>query len=212
MADPILWVGKAQRTRRIVVDGEQRTERIPQRGHAGNSDYDEPKLAPGKRWELYVKGDGNACRVPLTNAAAHLDDTTPYGQMVRAKARFLGWYPLGSCPCALVLTGELRANHFASKEVARSEPCRPRTYSVEDPCPHALAEQEARQAAHSLVDAKRCKNVQADVERLLSAQKEQTKEIVSGLRDAVLDIATAMRPPPPPPPPADPVPPKDKAK
>lgn len=193
MADPILWVGKTQRTRRIVVDGEARTERIPQRGHAGNSDYDAPTLAPGKRWELYVKGDGNAMRVPLTNAAAHLDDSTPYGQMIRAKARFLGWYPLGSCPCALLLTGELRANHFADKSVLNAEACKPRTYNVEEPCPHALAEQKARQEAHARADAKRCRNVQPDVERLLAAQKDQTKEIVSGLRDAVVEIAGAMR-------------------
>ncbi len=193
MADPILWVGKVQRTRRIVVNGEQRTERLPQRGHAGNSDYDNPTIAPGKRWERYIKACGTDARVVLTNAAAHVDDTTPYGMMIRAKARFLGWFPVGSCPRALLYTGELRPNQIVDKSILTQEACKPRSYSVDEPCQHSIAEMEARRAVYSAADAKRCVSMQPDVERLLGAQKEQTKDLINGLRDAVADIATSMR-------------------
>jgi hypothetical protein len=198
MADPILWAHKSIRTRRIMVDGEQRVERMPQRGHAGNSDYDNPQLISGKRWELFVKHDGHTVRTPLTNGASLVvgggDDGSCYRYVTR-KAKFLGWYALGTCPCALLINDELRPHQIVDKSLLQEDPCKPRTYSIDEPCQHALREQEARQAAHAKRDAQRCKSMQSEVDKLLVAQKEQTKEIVSGLTEAVTAIATAMQNP-----------------
>lgn len=199
MPEPILWANKTRRTAVVVVDGEQRTERIPQRGHDGNSDYDKPTVARGPRWIRYIQADGTDARVPITNAAAHLDADTTYAKMIRQKARVLGWIPVGACPCALVMTGELNPKHIIDPSVRASEPCKPNTYGWEHGtwCPHVVAEQKARTKRHTEQMAKQANKLKADVEKLLEAQKDQTKEIVSGLREAVTEIAHAMTSGPP---------------
>ncbi|HEU4516939.1 MAG TPA: hypothetical protein VFR77_06515, partial [Steroidobacteraceae bacterium] len=98
MAEPILWANRSRRTIHTVINGELRIERIPQRGHAGNSDYDKPEFARGQRWERYIKSCGTDARVPVTNGAAHLDADDPYGKTIRAKGRAMGWIPRGACP------------------------------------------------------------------------------------------------------------------
>lgn len=195
MAEPILWVNKAQRSATVVVDGEQRTERIPQRGHTGSSDYDRPELARFKRWERYIKACGTDARVPLTNAAAHLQHDDGYGKMIHRKGRALGWIPRGNCPCTMLLAGELLPKHIVDKSLLTQQPCAPRTYNVEEPCPHLLAEQKARQAAHTERERKRAISLKSEVEKLLEGQKEQTKEIVgavaTGMKEAIEAVMAA---------------------
>lgn len=196
MADPILWAHKTQRTRRLIVDGEVRIERLPQRGHRGDSDYDRPQPVAGPRWIHVVKNCGSAVRVPITNGASLVVGGGPdgtYSSMIDRKAKALGWYSLASCPCALLQVGDLQPHHLASRDLLTAQPCPPRSYSEDNPCPHALAEQEARRAKHEKREAERNKGMQSEAEKLLVAQKEQTKEIVSGITDAVASIAAAMQ-------------------
>lgn len=199
MAEPILWANKSQRTQVVVVNGEQRTERIPQRGHTGNSDYDKPEIARFARWIRVIKGCGTDARVPITNGAAHIDSGSEYGRMIQAKGRFLGWIPVDACPCALLLTGTLKKRHIVSKEVLGGTPCAPGTYSMAEPCPHLVAERDARQTAHTDKQRKQAVSLKSEVEKLLDGQKEQTKQLVdavaSGIENAVEKLAQVSQQP-----------------
>jgi hypothetical protein len=189
MAEPILWVNKARRKVTIRVDNEEREERFPQRGHTGSSDYDKPTEATFKRWERYIKACGTDARVPVTNAAAHLDDQSEYGRMIRAKAKTLGWIPVGLCPCAMIMTGALNARLVVDPDVRKGKPCQPGSYAIDKPCPHLVAEQKARRAAHAIREQKRAIALKGDVEKLLEGQQEQTKQLVDAVSTAIAQAA-----------------------
>src|SRR5690242_13691251 len=201
MANPILWAhhAKSQREVRRNVGGKIVVEKIPQRGHVGNSDYDKPEIQRGQRWAHVVDHAGNAVRVPLTTGASLFIDAVEdqgYEKYQRAKFRGLGWYDVGRCPCAMLANGELQASHFASPEVAASEACRPGTYKESAPCPHSVAEMRARQAQQKIVQAEKDERFKPEAEKILAGQREQTKEIASSIADtmagAVREIVKAL--------------------
>jgi len=197
MSEPILWAkrGSHINRKRVVVDGEVRFERVPQIGHSG--DQNDPRRARGKRWEKYVQNDGAVLRVPVTNAAAHLDDTTAYAAMIRSKARHLGWFLAGTCPCAMLASGDLHQSHVADKSLLTDTACPPRTYNEDKPCPHVEREIKARADRHKRLMDKVAKDHVPEVEKLLAGQKEQTTEIAQAVAEAtkaaVTEIAKTMR-------------------
>lgn len=135
------------------ADGVRRKEKFPQRGHAG--DYEDRRAANGVRSILMVRADGNEAHIVLTNAAAHLDPTTPYGQYVMMKARHEGWFAVAQCPAALISTGDLREDTVLVESILKAQPCQRGTYSSAEPCPHAIAERDARRAKQkSISDSK----------------------------------------------------------
>jgi hypothetical protein len=191
MASSILWTqhAKVQREVRRQVGGKIVVEKIPQRGHAGGSDYDKPTIQAGQRWAHVVDHAGNAVRVPLTTGASlFVDDGEEqgnYARIQRMKFRALGWYPVGSCPCALLLSGEMRTSHFADQDVAAQAPCKPKTYSEREPCPHAVAEQKARQKQQHALMLEKAEKFKPEVEKILAGQREQTKEIAAAITESM---------------------------
>jgi len=174
------------RERFIVVNDEQgnpiqRKEKFPQRGHLG--DYEDRQAAPGQRFATVVRHDGNVAHVPLTNAAAHLDPNTPYGQYMRQKGFFLGWFGLESCPAALIQAGQLRPSTIVDKSILTAAPCPRNSYSADNVCPHCVAETKARQAVQ------RAKNdAQADAhknssDRQAEAAASQSTSMVQMLEE-----------------------------
>jgi hypothetical protein len=186
--EPIMWVNASQANyrgaeRSKMVNGRKVTERVPARGFDGDPDAKRP--ARGVRSVRLVRHEGHIVDMVLTNGAAHLDPNTEWGQYQKAKARFMGWFPLGSCPCALLTTGEMTADHMVDRATARELPCAPGSYSEQAPCKHALAEIDARRA-QCLVDTKDREHTFRDAgERQIDAIGKQTEAIVQAVGDAL---------------------------
>jgi hypothetical protein len=148
--EPCLWMQTGQDTEglrsRLVPgpNGRPVKERFPQRGMQG--DYDDPRPASGIRFLYFVNDYGNTIPMVLTCGASHLDHTTGFGQYQLSQASFLGYFQPGSCPCALLSSGQLRMHHIVSDDVKNGSPCAPGSFSFEKPCPHSVAEKAARLA------------------------------------------------------------------
>ncbi|HUR48207.1 MAG TPA: hypothetical protein VMY88_01570 [Acidimicrobiales bacterium] len=201
MAEPILWAHKAEKLRKIPArrwnpeagameeafdddTGQPVYEKIPQRGHVAG-DYDNPVPSPHARWLHVLRHDGHVVRVPLTCAAADLDGAQLTSQERRAKARHFGWIPVGSCPLAMVETGELKAGQLIAKAIRGQEMCKHGSYGPNKPCPHYIAEEAARKELQKKATAKREKAHQSEADKLVAAQADQTKEIVGAITDAL---------------------------
>jgi hypothetical protein len=187
--ETIFWTstrpGYNDRDRQKVtfVDGKRVVERVPQRGHQG--DYENRRPARGIRSVDVVRHDGHRVHCCVTNGAAHLDDNTEWAQYMRAKWRYFGWYPIGSCPLALVLTGTMRKSHFVDQSLLSERPCEHGTFSVDKPCKHALAEWRARQKQQAAVMDEVEKNFRDPNEKIVDATREQTQAIVGAVTAAL---------------------------
>lgn len=157
--EPCFWTSTQpgyntrDRQRSYMKDGKRVTERFPQRGHAG--DYEDRRRAPGTRYVRLIDHHGFEVFHTLTNAAAHLDPTAPFGQYMMAKARHFGWYMPGACPCALLTTGEMKPGHIVDRSLIGQPACAPGSYSYENPCKHALSERVARMEQNKKVQDER---------------------------------------------------------
>lgn len=189
--EPIFWgttkpgYNDADRQTVRMVDGRKVVEKFPQHGHVGS--YARPQKAPGVRFVYVITHDGNEIAMCLTNGASHLDPNTGYGQYVRRKALFLGWFPPGACPCALLINGDLTPDHIVDKSILEARACPPRMHSRANPCPHSIAEKVARVDQHKRDEAERLANYKSDGDRLLAATHEQTAALVDMLRAAIAD-------------------------
>lgn len=183
--EPCFWTSTTpgyntgDRQRTYMRNGKRVTEKFPQRGHAG--DYEDRRKAPGVRFIRVIDHHGHEIFHTLTNAAAHLDHTAPFGQYMMAKARHFGWYMPGQCPCALIATGELHKDHIVSDEVRNGQPCPPNSYSYENPCPHSVAERKARQAQNDAVQRDREEKMKGIGVKHLEATQELTNKVVEAL-------------------------------
>ncbi len=183
--EPCFWTSTSpgyntqDRQRTLMRDGKMVTERFPQRGHAG--DYEDRRVASGTRYLRLIDHHGFEIYHCLTNAAAHLDHTAPYGQYAMAKARHLGWYMPGACPCALLTTGELTQDHLVSEDVRRGTPCAPGSYSYERPCPHSKAERAARAAQNKAIQDAREVTMKDSSTKHLEATQALTERLVETL-------------------------------
>jgi hypothetical protein len=201
--EPIFWLttsdprnGAAERERIIMVDSEQLIEKHPQHGHSG--DYENRTKAPGVRYIKVVRHEGHTVAMVLTNGAAHLDPTGPYGNHVRSKARFLGWYPEGACPVALLNAGELGKRHIACAEnlSPKAKACAPKTSNQANPCEHDLTERAARTAKWNKKQFERLAGFRSEAERYAEAVAKSNKELVVDVANAVAaKVAAAAQPP-----------------
>jgi len=177
---PIFWTttepnyNDRDRHKRYMKDGKRVVEKIPQSGHVGG--YTDRKRAQGVRFVTMVNSVGNSVSVVLTNGAGHMDPNTAYGQHVKRKARSLSWFGIGECPCALIATGEINPDGFLSESVRKGEPCRPGTFSGKDldnMCPHAVAERNARQAEQTRSEAERADKMKGKEDKILELLTQQ---------------------------------------
>ncbi len=183
--EPCFWTSTTpgyntrDRQRTFMSGGEKVTEKYPQRGHAG--DYEDRRKANGVRFIRVVDHYGHEIFHTLTNAAAHLDHTAPFGQYMMQKSRFLGWFMPNHCPCALLSTGELAKDQIVSAEVRSGKACEPGTYSYESQCPHSKAERAARLAKTTVAHDKRELAMKADSTKNLEATQEMTKMVAEAV-------------------------------
>lgn len=202
--EPIFWLttsdprnGAAERERvRVGEDGEMIVEKVPQHGHVG--DYENRVRAPGMRCALVVRHEGHTVELLLTNAAAHLDPSGPYGNYQRAKARKLGWYLAGTCPVAMLASGELSRTQVACEEnrSPKATACPPKSCSKAEPCKHDLAERAARTVRWNKKQAERLAGFRSDAERYAEQVAKSNKELVVDVANAVAaKVASAVQPP-----------------
>lgn len=178
--ETILWLNsdhvlnEQARERWVTVDGRRVKEKFPQTGHVG-ADWSSRQVAPGVRYTKVINQHGNLVNWVLTNGAAHMDHTTGWGQHQLAKARHFGCFGLDQCPCALVRSGHLMPGQMVNPSVRDAQPCAPGTYSSEKPCPHAIAERDARLAETRRINEEReARHKQHDA-KVLEVQQEQMK-------------------------------------
>lgn len=188
--EPIFWsttrpgYNDNDRQRFTMVNGRRIVEKFPQHGHVG--DYDRPEKAPGTRFWYMNTHQGNEIAMVLTNGASHLDPNSAYGQYVKMKARFLGWFAPGQCPVALLGTGELHPDHIVDKTILHdSKPCPHGEHNRKNPCRHSVAEKKARQKQHAEDEAERLKSYKDNGEKMIEAQREQTAAIVEAITAAL---------------------------
>lgn len=193
--EPIFWssttpgYNTADRERSFMRDGEEITIRFPQRGHSG--DYDDRTVARGLRYVDVVRHDGNIAPMVLTNAAAHLDPNTSFGHYQRSKARHYGWFTPGSCPVALLATGELTPAKIFDKSILDQKPCMHGTHTDDNPCPHALAEIAARRTKKQAVELARNAAYKDPTDRMIEAGREQNQAFAQTVADALAKASKA---------------------
>jgi len=176
--------------------GERIYEKIPQRGHVGG-DYDNP-VTGRPRWLHVLRHDGHVIRMTLTCAAADYDFAQLTSQERRAKARHFGWIPVGSCPLALIQAGELKQGQLIAKELRdlkSSAACAHGTYGEQRHCPHYQIEESARRALQERKQVASDKKMQPESDKLIAAQQEQTKDIVSGIAGIMADAVRGTKKP-----------------
>ncbi len=183
--EPCFWTStrpgfnNRDRERTRFEDGKKIVERVPQRGHQG--EWDNRRAARGVRSVRVVGHDGHVIDAVLTNAAAHLDHTTPYGQYQMAKWRHLGWYPISTCPLARLAVGEMRPDHFHNQSILKERPCEPGSYNEQNRCKHSLSEEAARKKTRAAEHADLERNYRDPSEKIADATRAQTEAIVRAL-------------------------------
>jgi hypothetical protein len=221
MGEPILWAhkaapGRTQLARRWNAEtseweviynestGLPLREKVPQRGHE-DGDYDAPKLATGiRRWMHVLRHEGNVVRAILNMGAADTEGADFIGKVVRGKARTLGWIPVGRCPVAMRMAGQIRPHQLADTTLRTLEKGCERS-SEERPCPHYFMEEKARKARHARAQAEIAAQYKSDADKLIASQKQATTDIVTGVAGVLADaIKSVVQPPPPALPPAPP--------
>lgn len=164
-------------------------EKVPQHGHDG--DYENKTRARGQRFIYVIRHEGHEIAMVLTNAAAHLDPSGPYGNYMRSKARFMGWYPSGTCPCAKRLAGELRDEHIVSAEVrtavVNGEACANQGDRA-NPCKHDLAERAARRQQWNEDHAERMTSFKSEAEKFQTEQRAMNADLVKTMAVEVARI------------------------
>jgi len=194
--EPCFWTSTTpgyntkDRQRSFMRDGVRVTEKFPQRGHAG--DYEDRRRADGTRYLRMVDHHGHEIFHTLTNAAAHLDHTAPFGQYQMGKARAFGWFMPGACPCALLATGELRPDHIVDPGVRKAQPCPQGSYSYENQCPHSKAERAARTAQNNGIQEKRELAMKGDAAKHLEATQAMTEKVAQAV-EALVESRTSPK-------------------
>jgi hypothetical protein len=178
------------RQRTFMKDGKKVTEKFPQRGHAG--DYEDRRRADGTRYVRLIDHHGHEIFHTLTNAAAHLDHTAPFGQYMMGKARAFGWFMPGHCPCALLATGELSTDHIVSGDVRKGTACQPGSYSYENQCQHSKAERAARMGITAKSHEDREAKMKGNSEKHLEATHAMTAKVAEAV-EAMLESRTTPK-------------------
>jgi len=205
VADPILWTnvdderekGPAAPRRvlryRDAETGKVVTERVPARCSA-NDDYGTPSILTGyRRWLPIIREDGNAVRVPLTNAAAHVDTNTGYAQHQIEKAKKNGAFRFDQCPLPQIYAGTAWRNAFIAPEVLEALANRePACDGVDEQhmCKHAKAEQRARQERRRAEEQAREQSRMDEVQRQKHALDQK---LVAALQEGNQQNADLIR-------------------
>lgn len=175
-------------TVRVARDADGKPVYDPETGTPVRERVPARAAGAAERYETVVRSDGHVISMVLTNAAAQVDGDTNFKKYQRAKQRHFGWFPITQCPVNLLNTGELNEFQIRDKSLLTAQPCRGK-HTEQNPCPHAIAERDARRKAHAAGEANRMKAYQAEAEKILGRQAEMNRELV---HDVAVAVATAI--------------------
>lgn len=167
-----LWKGQ-----RVSINPETGLrESRPAVAYVGTDGYSAvPHPDGAKRSVLTVRTDGNVVDVVLTNAAGDLDTQSPYAHWQRHDAFMRGWLPwAGTCLVREVAAGRVRgdriedptlralfgtaggrdAEDLLTDSTWREHMCDRERLDPSKPCPHTVAERDARRSRHTAEMAK----------------------------------------------------------
>ena len=137
---------------------------------------------------------GSVIDLDLGNANAQAEDgRTPYYEQRLRRKLALGFIPWGRCPAAMVASGELSQRALKREELRTAAPCVGGNHGPTNPCPHALAEQDHRKAAHDARDNGRHESYKAEAERDREQRERHHEELLASQRKGADDNAAAIR-------------------
>ncbi|HTJ43034.1 MAG TPA: hypothetical protein VL463_13110 [Kofleriaceae bacterium] len=159
-------------------------EKTPQRARDESG-----KLLPGKRWIRYIHQNGTDARDCISNGASHLEAQSSYEMAIRRKARQLGWIEIDSCPVKKHLLGELDDDQIVDAAVREAvKACPDGSYSASNPCPHLIAERDARRAANAKDWADRAAGYRTEADKIMEASNQNAAAIREGIKDLVQEM------------------------
>jgi len=148
--------------RTIFVDGEKRVEKYP-----------------GMRHRHMVDPQGNMCRVPIVTAASIVVPDN-YANQIMAVKLGQGWFPVDTCPLALMLSGQLMSESLDGT-VRDGKPCEPGSYDIRKGCRHVHAEVAVRRGRHGVVEAERAERYKAQGEKDAEQRERHHQELLRAM-------------------------------
>ena len=132
-------------------------DRRPLRAHYGNN-LTGVRDAGIVSTEMYLRHDGIVTNVKINNSPAHhVDGDDRYQRNITRKARHFGWIKVGECPALQVSLGAIEPHRILA-ESARVKPCSHEVLGKHNPpCPHFLAEYEARSKRSAATPSRGCR-------------------------------------------------------
>lgn len=209
MADPIMWAKRGDSFARPAREwdpelkawttptddmGMPRLERIPQTGRVGVvrqvEDIATTRPMQDPRSIRYLRTEGHEIHAPIRSAAAALngDKNTDrsFRENIVAKASFYGWLQVGCCPVDEVMRRIIMPERIVSPMVREAirdrKPCSQADVGGgKPPCPHYLAERDARRARQVKFEEQRAKSLKSDSDKLAEKQTEAIGALVERL-------------------------------
>lgn len=180
--EPCVWADEVARNAQPRrVNGRKIVERFPQTAENGRL---------GRRWDKIVDPAGNVVNAPITTAGSLFDLDDPGARYIKRKHVALGFFPLGSCPVALVMAGELQKEAI-DESMHGERPCQRGSYTRVNPCPHALREIAFRQEAQRADWNSRKVKIDED-EGLAKQLREERSELLKGFGEVMKDTILAL--------------------
>lgn len=184
MRRAMAWDAKRNRWAKATDEnGQPVYERLPQVGFVGN-DLKALRATPLRNRALqYLTREGNVVFIPLTEAASVQVNEAQMAAVIR-EANRLGRIRVGACPIREVYSG-LRASSLVAAEnrAVDVKPCSEADVGVDDegrplaPCPHYLAELNARVALQAAKNAEGNANFRDQAVKQLEAQQGQIEAL-----------------------------------
>lgn len=192
MPAPIMDAGfylrNPQGKRRKVydADGAPRWERLP-------------SSAGKKRHRSVLRDDGHVVNQVLTSHSANLDLEGSQANFYRKKTAKNGWFPTGSCPVVLAMSGQIDPRCLCKEvraDLEAGKGCQPGACSEAKPCHHVETEKAARQGRRFAEETKRAAAHKSSADKTIEAQfqtQADLKEVLTRMSDRLDNEPTKSR-------------------
>lgn len=187
------WENGKRVQSRDPATGAPLYDRRPLRAHYGNS-LTGVRDAGIVSTEKYLRHDGIVTDVKINNSPAHyVDGDDRYQRNITRKARHFGWIKIGECPALQVSLGAIEPHRILSDK-ARTGPC---THDVlgkhNPPCPHFLAEYEARSKRSAEDYLALLENFKSAEAKQIEAQAKSSIESVKTHDKVIEELAESQK-------------------
>lgn len=174
-------------------------DRRPLKAHYGNN-MTGVREAPVTSVIKFLRHDGILVDTKINNSPAHIvDGDDRYQRGIMRKARHFGWIAMGECPAMLVASGAIPAHRVLATSARTGQCSHDHIGFRNPPCPHFLAEYEARTGKSredylALLEnfkSSEAKQIEAQAKASLASVEKHDK-VLSELAAAQATIATLL--------------------